>query len=112
MNHDKITEKRDKWLVRNVEIHKIDYDLPVNLWYTYKFNKDEKIYFYIHVSSTSNYKGVIFAAVRSNVSLLSKIKNQAIQNYSQTCGRISAAFSPSGAPGAEANPRTIQDLFA
>lgn len=83
---NKILDPENKQIIKTVSIDNKDYDIPVNSWYNFQIDVNKKVYFYIHCSTLSNYKGVIVAVNGLNVTSLSLMKNTAINFYDQTLG--------------------------
>lgn len=85
-NNDKVLDSRDKQIIKTVQIDNKDYELPVNWWYHFKIDDDKKVYFYIHCSTLSNYKGVVVAVNKINETNLATMKDKIIEFYNQTLG--------------------------
>lgn len=98
-NQNKITEQRDKQVIKTVTLHDNDYDIPVNYWYTLKIDNTPnvnntpnidntiKVYFFAHISVLQNYKGIVIAVdKRKDITILSTIKKSALDFYDQTLG--------------------------
>jgi len=90
-NRNKVTEPVAKQLTKTVNIHNIEYDVPVNLWYTFTIDNDHKVYAYIHTSTACDYKGALIAVDNKNATNLSLMKEKAIEHYNHTLG--TAKFS-------------------
>jgi len=88
-NKTKIIEPSNKQVIKTVNLHGFDYDIPVNFWYTFDVDGVHKVFFFAHISSMENYKGIIIA-VDKNIeaihSLLIKMKQSGIDYYDQTLG--------------------------
>lgn len=87
-SNDIIEPVRERMLC-NIEIGDENYDVPVNLWYTIKVDIDKRLYFYIHISPTNGYRGILFAVIKEDHWLLEKIKEDAGKYYIKTLGRSS-----------------------
>lgn len=85
-NKNKITDPPHQQIIKTVSIDNKDYDIPVNFWYKFQIDVNAKIYFYVHCSTLSNYKGVVIAVNANNVANLSLMKDTAINFYNQTMG--------------------------
>ena len=88
-NKNKIIEPSNKRVIKTVNLHGFDYDIPVNFWYTFDVDGVHKVFFFAHVSSMENYKGIIIAVdknIEANHSLLIKMKQSGLDYYDQTLG--------------------------
>lgn len=92
---NKITEPASSRILHNVTIDDKNYDVPTNLWYTLEINDSKKLYFYIHLSVTKGYKGILFATVKEDNDLLDTIKTDVNEYYTDTLGRNSGSDSDS-----------------
>jgi len=85
-NRGKIIEPRDKQVIKTATLHNNDYDIPVNYWYTLNINNN-KVYFFAHISVLHNYRGVVLAVDnRRDITILSTLKQSAIDLYDQNLG--------------------------
>ena len=91
-NRSKIDEPVNKQILKTVDIHSDDYDIPVNFWYTFEIDTGRKIYFFVHISVISNYKGVVIAVDKNNERNLTLMKEEALDYYDQTCGAVDADY--------------------
>lgn len=88
-NHvDSIEEPNEKRITREVTIGGHDYTIPSELWYTFNLNNGTSIYFYIHVSITQGYIGILLAVNREKLARLDIFKHVALNYYSQTMGHV------------------------
>ena len=89
-NRNKIVEPANKQIIKVVNLNNIDYDVPVNFWYTLNIDGTNKVFFFAHVSSVHNYKGIIIAVNKDSEahhSLLTSMKHSALNYYDQTLGK-------------------------
>jgi len=80
-----IVEPAEKRIIHNVMINKKEYDVPTSLWYTLNMDK-KKLCFYIHISTKTGYKGILFATKSEDIELLNVIKKNIESYYIATLG--------------------------
>ena len=90
---NKIAEPAAKRMLKNIMINKKDYDVPISTWLTFIMDNNKKIYFYIHISAIKGYKGILFAALNEDNTLLATIKKDATEYYMTTLGNSSDSES-------------------
>lgn len=105
-NKSCIVEPEEKQTRKDVNINQIDYNMPVNFWYTFKISSTEKVYFFAHSSVKSNYRGIVIASNNTTTEskYLEKIKDAALNFYNQAAGKQPAVVSPSPVPPAGTPP--------
>jgi hypothetical protein len=83
----RVKEPRRDQMVQGITIDNNDYDIPVNLWYTLDMKNSRKIYFYVYISVSTGYKGILLAANKDDTDLFVLIKEKVIKHYTKTLGR-------------------------
>lgn len=87
-NHaNNIEEPREKRITRDVTVGDNDYTIPSELWYTFNIDDDNSIYFYIHISVTQAYTGLLLAVNRERSTRLNTFKDLALDHYNRTMGQ-------------------------
>jgi len=92
---NKIIERTYNQVIKTVNLHDVEYEIPVNYWYTYNIDNTHKVFFYVHVSIIQNYKSVIIAVdknIEADNSFLAKMKQDALNYYDQTLGINNTIF--------------------
>ena len=84
---NKVVEPKNKRMTSTVDIDNHDYDLPIDLWYTLNMTNNKKLYFFIHVSVTRGYKGILFASDIEDNNLFEEIKLCVNDYYIRTLGQ-------------------------
>lgn len=87
-----IVETRADWHAQTLTIDKVDYDVPTNLWMTFKLDDDQTVFFYVHISVTQGYHGVLLAVDKLYSSRLKTLKDRALNYYRQSLGRDANDF--------------------
>lgn len=95
-DQNKIIEPTNKQVIKMINLHGIDHNIPVEYWYTYKIDDIHKVFFFIHVLPLQNYKSIILAVdknVDATNSFLTKMKQSALDHYDQTLGKNDIKYS-------------------
>lgn len=110
-NLHNIEEPKKDRITTNIKINGLDYDIPINWWYTLKIN-GMKMYFYINVDVTNDYKGIVFAIHKDNSNELDKLKDEIQKHYIMTLGRKPTTTpAPNVASNAAPKVQVIGDIL-
>lgn len=92
-NRNKIIESIDNQILKTATINNHDYDIPINFWYSFNIDETHKVYFFVHISLITNYRGVVISVDKKKSENLTLIKNKAIDFYDQTIGQQNQQYT-------------------